>query len=58
MKPTYREWLEQQRYLDVTVNAQVYRAERVEEYYGDLDGHYEDEPASKRNKRVEIFKGR
>ena len=43
MKPTYREWLEQQRYLDVTVNAQVYRAERVEEYYGDLDGHYEDD---------------
>ena len=43
MKPTYREWLEQQRYSDVTVNAQVYRAERVEEYYGDLDGHYEDD---------------
>lgn len=43
MKPTYREWLEQQRYSDVTVNAQVYRAERVEKYYGDLDRHYEDD---------------
>ena len=38
MKPKYREWLEQLRYSDVTVNAQVYRAERVEKYYGDLDG--------------------
>lgn len=43
MKPEYREWLEQQRYSDVTVNAQVYRAERVEKYYGDLDGHYEND---------------
>ena len=43
MKPTYREWLEQQRYSEVTVNAQVYRAKKVEECYGDLDKNYEDD---------------
>jgi len=42
MRPKYREWLEQ-RYLDGTVRAQVYRAKKVEECYGDLDGHYEDD---------------
>ncbi len=42
-KSTYKKWLEQQRYSDGTVNTQVYRVERVEENYGDLDGHYEDD---------------
>lgn len=42
-KATYKKWLEQQRYSDGTVNTQVYRVERVEENYGDLDGHYEDD---------------
>lgn len=40
-KSTYKKWLEQQRYSDRTVNTQVYRVERVEENYGDLDEHYE-----------------
>jgi hypothetical protein len=40
MKPTYRKWLEQQKYDPATINAQMYRAERVEEHYGDLDQHY------------------
>ncbi len=40
MKATYRNWLEQQKYDLNTVNAQMYRAGRVEEYYGDLDQHY------------------
>jgi len=43
MRPKYREWLEQQRYSDGAVRAQVYRAKKVEECYGDLDGHYEDD---------------
>lgn len=43
MKSTYTKWLEQQRYSDVTVNAQIYRAKKVEECYGDLDGHYQDD---------------
>jgi hypothetical protein len=40
MKVGYRRWLEQQKYDPGTVNAQMYRAERVEEHYGDLDEHY------------------
>jgi hypothetical protein len=36
----YRKWLEQQKYDPATVNAQMYRAARVEENYGDLDEHY------------------
>jgi endonuclease NucS-like protein len=40
MKAGYRAWLEQQRYDAGTVNAQMYRAARVEEYHGDLDEHY------------------
>ncbi len=43
MKSTYKKWLEQQRYSDVTVNAQIYRARKVEECYGDLDRHYQDD---------------
>ena len=41
MKPAYRNWLEQQGYAAGTVQAQMHRAGRVEECYGDLDEHYE-----------------
>jgi endonuclease len=40
MRPAYRLWLERQKYQANTVNAQMHRAGRVEEYYGDLDDHY------------------
>lgn len=40
MKSTYRNWLERQGYADGTVQAQMHRAGRVEECYGDLDQHY------------------
>ena len=43
MKPTYKKWLEERRYQKGTVNAQIYRAKKVEECYGDLDGHYEND---------------
>ena len=41
MKLTYRDWLEQQEYAAGTVQAQINRASRVEERYGDLDEHYD-----------------
>ena len=41
MHPGYRDWLEQQKYDPGTIQAQMYRAGRVEQYYGDLDQHYE-----------------
>ena len=41
MKPLYRNWLEQQQYAAGTVQAQVHRAGRVEECYGDLDENYD-----------------
>jgi hypothetical protein len=40
MKQTYRAWLEGQKYDQTTVNAQVYRTARVEEFHGDLDQHF------------------
>jgi len=40
MKPGYRQWLEQQKYQGGTITAQMHRAGRVEEHYGDLDEHY------------------
>jgi hypothetical protein len=40
MKAGYRRWLEHQKYDAGTVNAQMYRAARVEECHGDLDEHY------------------
>ena len=40
MKIGYRQWLEQQKYQPGTINAQMHRAGRVEEHYGDLDEHY------------------
>ncbi|MEE2969610.1 MAG: hypothetical protein VX741_05700, partial [Pseudomonadota bacterium] len=41
MKSTYKNWLEQRGYAGKTVNAQMFRAGRVEEYYGDLDEHFD-----------------
>ena len=41
MKTGYRPWLEAQKYAPNTITAQMHRASRVEEYYGDLDEHYE-----------------
>jgi endonuclease len=43
MKPTYRVWLEGQKYESGTINAQIYRVARVEEFYGDLDVHFADD---------------
>ena len=40
MKSTYQNWLEEQGYASGTVQAQLHRAGRVEECYGDLDEHY------------------
>lgn len=40
MKASYRQWLLQQQYQENTVTAQMQRARRVEEFYGDLDDHY------------------
>jgi len=40
MHSTYRHWLEQRGYASGTVQAQMHRAGRVEECYGDLDEHY------------------
>lgn len=40
MKPEYKAWLEQEKYAPNTVNAQLYRAERVEDHHGNLDEHY------------------
>ncbi|MEC8859565.1 MAG: DUF91 domain-containing protein [Pseudomonadota bacterium] len=37
----YKAWLELQRYQSNTITAQMHRAGRVEEYYGDLDEHFE-----------------
>ena len=41
MKDTYRTWLKQQGYVSGTVQAQMHRAGRVEEHYGDLDEYYD-----------------
>ena len=41
MNSTYRSWLEQQGYAAGTIQAQMHRAGRVEEHYGDLDEHYD-----------------
>ena len=40
VKASYRQWLEQQKYAAGTVNTQVYRSARVEEFHGDLDEHF------------------
>jgi hypothetical protein len=41
MQRSYEAWLRHQGYDENTVNAQLYRAGRVEEYYGDFDEHFE-----------------
>jgi hypothetical protein len=40
MKADYRQWLERQKYQAGTITAQMHRAGRVEEHYGNLDEHY------------------
>lgn len=40
-KPEYKQWLEQQKYQTNTIAAQMHRAGRVEEFYGDLDTNYD-----------------
>lgn len=39
----YRSWLAAQNYQGGTITAQIHRAGRVEEYYGDLDALYADD---------------
>ncbi|WP_081964005.1 endonuclease NucS domain-containing protein [Hoeflea sp. BAL378] len=41
MRENYRKWLEDQKYSDATVNAQIHRVSKVEAAYGDLDDHFE-----------------
>ena len=41
MHQGYEAWLRRKGYDQNTVSAQLYRAGRVEEYYGDLDDHFE-----------------
>jgi hypothetical protein len=43
MKSNYQAWLEAEKYDPNTVNAQMYRARRVEECHGDLDKHFSDD---------------
>ncbi len=43
MKSTYKNWREQRGYAGKSVNEQMFRAGRVEEYYGDLDEHFDHE---------------
>src|SRR3954466_7097514 len=40
MRADYKSWLEQNKYDASTVQAQLYRAGRVEQFHGDLDEHY------------------
>jgi hypothetical protein len=40
MRPDYRKWLEAQDYGAGTIVAQMHRAGRVEDHYGDLERHY------------------
>ena len=53
MKASYRQWLEQQKYAAGTVDAQVYRSARVEEFHGDLDEHFAND---RMNSLVEALK--
>lgn len=41
MRAAYRDWLEHQGYAGNTIQAQLHRAGRVEDCYGDLDEQYE-----------------
>lgn len=42
-KSTYKKWLEQQGYSDVTVKNQISFVKKVERYYEDLDERFEDD---------------
>jgi hypothetical protein len=37
----YKQWLELQKYQANTINAQMHRAKKVDDCYGDLDNHFE-----------------
>ena len=39
-KVEYTRWLDREKYEASTIKTQIYRAERVEMYHGDLDEHY------------------
>lgn len=39
-REAYQRWLESQQYAANTITAQMHRANRVEEFHGDLDEHY------------------
>lgn len=41
MRRDYKDWLHRQGYSEGTIVAQLHRVGRVEEYYGDLDAHFE-----------------
>jgi len=41
MKDEYKSWLVQQKYQANTISAQLHRVGRVEEYYGNLDEHFD-----------------
>src|SRR5690242_11264769 len=41
MRRDYKDWLRGQGYGDGTITAQLHRVGRVEEHYGDLDKHFE-----------------
>lgn len=41
MQHSYKDWLQLEKYAENTVNVQIYRVGRVEEFYGDLDLHYD-----------------
>jgi hypothetical protein len=43
MHQGYGAWLRRQGYDDNTINAQLYRSGRVEQYYGDFDRHFEED---------------
>lgn len=40
MRPDYKDWLEEERYDPNTIAAQLHRAGRVEDCYGNLDQHF------------------
>ncbi len=41
MRQDYPQWLAEQKYADGTQTAQIHRVKKVEEYYGDLEEHFQ-----------------
>ena len=41
MRDDYKDWLIAQKYQDGTITAQLYRVQKVEEYYGSLDENFQ-----------------